>query len=302
MVGAVVVFGGLLVNVTAQSPAPLPTVAWPSVEAIAPAPLPPARSSGSPATVVRAPAPAEPSLTPASRATEAPSLAVGGIKGEVRDEDGGTIPGARVSVRTTNGVAIGSVVTDALGWFAFPNLPADVYEITVSLQGFRTWRARLSVAEGEATPAGVRLQLGTMSEVVNVSAPASMVVASVNQVVPTEQNRTTAPSASDAVRALMPEQTGPIRAGGDIKEPKRVNYVAPEYSADAIARGVTGIVIIEAVVSASGAVTDPKIIRGQPLLSEAALAAVAQWRYTPVLLNGVPRAITLSVVVNFSAR
>ena len=220
----------------------------------------------------------------------------------MRDEDGGTIPGATVSLRTTSGAAIGSVVTDARPVAGLPfGAFRRRYKITVSLQGFRTCRARLDVADGEATPAGVRLQSGAMTEVVNVLAPASMVAAPVNAVIPTEQKRTTAPSANDAVRALMPEQTGPIRVGGDIKEPKRVTYVAPEYSSDAIARRLTRQ-HIEAVVDTKGAVTDAKILIGHPLLSEAALAAVTQWRYTPVMLNGVPRAITLVVSVNFVAR
>jgi protein TonB len=40
--------------------------------------------------------------------------------------------------------------------------------------------------------------------------------------------------------------------------------------------------------------------RSIPLLDEAALEAVKQWRYQPTLLNGVPQAVRMTVTVNFA--
>jgi protein TonB len=41
------------------------------------------------------------------------------------------------------------------------------------------------------------------------------------------------------------------------------------------------------------------VLRGIPLLDDAAADAVRQWRYTPTLLNGVPVAVVMTVTVNF---
>ena len=45
--------------------------------------------------------------------------------------------------------------------------------------------------------------------------------------------------------------------------------------------------------------TDVKVLRGIPLLDQAAIEAVKQWVYTPTLLNGVPVPVIMTVTVNF---
>jgi protein TonB len=93
-----------------------------------------------------------------------------------------------------------------------------------------------------------------------------------------------------------------IRVGGDIREPKRLVYVPPEYPLLASQAGIVGMVIIEAHVGTDGRVKDATILRGQPLFDEAAKAAVMQWRYQPLLLNGVAMEFVLSVTVRFTLR
>jgi TonB family protein len=63
---------------------------------------------------------------------------------------------------------------------------------------------------------------------------------------------------------------------------------------------VGGIVIIEATLGTDGQVKDVKILRSEPLLDQAALDAVRQWRYTPTLLGGVPVEVVLTTTVTFS--
>ena len=63
---------------------------------------------------------------------------------------------------------------------------------------------------------------------------------------------------------------------------------------------VQGVVILEAIIGSSGAVTEVKVLRSVPLLDDAAIAAVQQWQYTPTLLNGVPVPIIMTVTVNFT--
>lgn len=91
----------------------------------------------------------------------------------------------------------------------------------------------------------------------------------------------------------------PVRVGGFIKEPKRTHYVAPEYPQIAVSARLQGVVIIEATIDARGKVVDAKILRGLPMLDEAALSAVRQWVYTPTFLDGHPTPILMVVTVTF---
>jgi TonB family protein len=91
-----------------------------------------------------------------------------------------------------------------------------------------------------------------------------------------------------------------VRIGGVIKAPERTKYVAPGYPEIAQAANVTGIVIIEALVDEEGNVGTAKVVKSIPLLDQAALDAVMQWKYTPTLLNGAPVPVVMTVTVNFS--
>jgi len=92
----------------------------------------------------------------------------------------------------------------------------------------------------------------------------------------------------------------PVRVGGNIKAPKIRHRVPPIYPQLARQARVSGIVILEAHVDDHGAVQSVKVLRGAPLLDEAAMEAVRQWRYQPLLLNGQPSAFLLVVTVSFN--
>jgi protein TonB len=92
---------------------------------------------------------------------------------------------------------------------------------------------------------------------------------------------------------------GPVRIGGQIKAPKKTRNVDPTYPSLALEAHVQGVVILEATISASGEVTDVKVLRGHPLLEKAAVAAVQQWAYSPTMLNGTPVPVVMTVTVNF---
>jgi protein TonB len=99
-----------------------------------------------------------------------------------------------------------------------------------------------------------------------------------------------------------PAPKGPIPVGGRITVPARTHYAAPVYPAIAQAARVAGLVVIQAVIGIDGAVVDATVLRSVPLLDQAALSAVRQWRYTPTRLNGEPVAVIMTVTVNFELR
>lgn len=91
-----------------------------------------------------------------------------------------------------------------------------------------------------------------------------------------------------------------VRVGGAITAPRLVHRVEPVYPPLAEQARISGFVILEAEVGIDGRVRSLKILRGMTLLDDAALAAVRQWRYQPLLLNGQPVPFVLTVMVKFN--
>ena len=100
--------------------------------------------------------------------------------------------------------------------------------------------------------------------------------------------------------APPPAAVAPVRVGGIIRTPKLLNLVKPEYPPLAVQARTTAIVVVEAVVGADGRVQTAKVLRGQPMFDQAALEAVKQWRYQPLLLNGVPMPFVVNVSLVFN--
>jgi len=91
-----------------------------------------------------------------------------------------------------------------------------------------------------------------------------------------------------------------VRIGGQIAQPKLIRQVKPVYPDLAVQSRVSALVILEAEVDTRGHVKTVKVLRGHPLFDEAAMEAVKQWRYQPLLLNGEPTGFILTVTVNFN--
>jgi protein TonB len=79
-----------------------------------------------------------------------------------------------------------------------------------------------------------------------------------------------------------------------------IRKVIPQYPALAKAAHVEGTVILAATISKEGTITNLRIISGPPMLQQAALDAVSQWRYRPYLLNGQPVDVETTVNVIFT--
>lgn len=99
--------------------------------------------------------------------------------------------------------------------------------------------------------------------------------------------------------APPPPPAHPLRAGVDVREPKRVKNVAPVYPTLAVESHTQGVVILECEIDARGRVDKVKVLRGIVLLNDAAVEAVRQWVYTPTLVNGIPVPVLMTVTVTF---
>ena len=92
----------------------------------------------------------------------------------------------------------------------------------------------------------------------------------------------------------------PIPVGGNIRPPTRVGYVAPIYPQLALAARKEGTVILQAVIDEAGNVREVKVLRSVQLLDDAAIQAVANWKFTPTLLNGTAVPVVMTVTVAFA--
>jgi len=78
-----------------------------------------------------------------------------------------------------------------------------------------------------------------------------------------------------------------------------IHEVAPEYPDDARRARVQGTVVLEAVVSGEGTVSQVNVVSGPEALSPAALEAVRWWRYEPYSVNGQPATVATTIAVDF---
>lgn len=96
-----------------------------------------------------------------------------------------------------------------------------------------------------------------------------------------------------------PTPRTPVRIGGQVTAPALVKRVEPEYPFIAEKAHIGGLVILEATVDEDGKVETVAVLRSINLLDAAAIAAVKQWRYSPLIMNGIPTPFVLTVTVIF---
>ncbi len=78
-----------------------------------------------------------------------------------------------------------------------------------------------------------------------------------------------------------------------------VHRVQPDYPAPARQVRVQGRVVLRAIISREGGIENLQVLSGHPMLVQAAVDAVRQWRYRPYVLNGEPVEVETQVTVNF---
>ena len=98
--------------------------------------------------------------------------------------------------------------------------------------------------------------------------------------------------------AAPPPPAEPIRISGGVQKAKLVHQVKPAFPPIARQARISGTVRLEATIAPDGTIQNLKVLKGHPLLVQAAIQAVQQWRYAPTLLNGeaVPVITTIDVI------
>jgi TonB family protein len=85
----------------------------------------------------------------------------------------------------------------------------------------------------------------------------------------------------------------------DIKNPRLIHKVEAKYPEAAIKAKVEGKVVIEATTNIAGDVVEAKVLQGHPLLRQATVEAIKQWKYEPYIVEGEKKPVQFTVMVNF---
>ncbi|MBV8052490.1 MAG: energy transducer TonB [Acidobacteriaceae bacterium] len=101
-------------------------------------------------------------------------------------------------------------------------------------------------------------------------------------------------------KALDPIPNKRIRIPAQVAEANLIHDVTPQYPAEAGRERIEGTVLLMAAIAKDGTVRDVRVESGLPLLAQAAIDAVKQWRYKPYLLNGEPVEVDCHITINFT--
>jgi protein TonB len=91
-----------------------------------------------------------------------------------------------------------------------------------------------------------------------------------------------------------------VRIATRVAEANLIHDVAPTYPPEAGRARIEGTVVLQAVIGKDGSVQDVQVESGLPILAQAAIDAVKQWRYRPYLLNGEPVEVDSRITINFT--
>ena len=123
------------------------------------------------------------------------------VQGTVTDPAGTAIPGAAVEL-ISSGRVTANMVSGADGSFRFADVAAGSYELRVSLAGFRQAVVALTVGSAPPAPLRVRLQIGSITERVNITAESPTVELKVSPAPPPPPAMPAAPPPGASARSL----------------------------------------------------------------------------------------------------
>jgi TonB family protein len=216
-----------------------------------------------------------------NRGVNANQTGLGVLSGTVVDPTGAFVPQVNVSLTGPGAVsAVRKTATNEAGRYLFDRLPAGSYTLTFEVAGFnRLMVPNVAVVDDVPAYRGVSLEVGSLSEVVTITARATKFATAIPDTAPRPPQR--------------------IRQGGNVVSAKLLNRVQPVYPQEALDNNVQGVVMLEAVVRQDGGVDISRVVSGHPLLTPAVLQAVRQWRYDPAKLNGEAVATEMSITIGF---
>ena len=119
------------------------------------------------------------------------AVAIGSVSGTVADQSGSYVPGATVNMTETDKGTVHTVTTTSEGRYTFNNLPTGPYRLDAQAKGFKNYvQTGIVLQVAENLTQNIALQVGALTETVEVTAGASMVEtrdSSISQVIETQR-------------------------------------------------------------------------------------------------------------------
>lgn len=108
-----------------------------------------------------------------------------------------------------------------------------------------------------------------------------------------------APADTAVVQASSVQPEKVLELSASAAESGLIHRVEPEYPEEARTEGIQGAVVLEVHIGSDGSVEQVKVVSGQPVLANAAMAAVKQWRFKPHQVNGQAAEMQTTITLNF---
>jgi protein TonB len=103
-------------------------------------------------------------------------------------------------------------------------------------------------------------------------------------------------SAAPPPKVATPQK---LRISSGVADGNKIHDVQPNYPQMARMTHIQGDVILQATISKAGIIENLRAVQGNPILIQAAMDAVKQWRYKPYVLNGEPVEVETQIRVQF---
>jgi hypothetical protein len=111
----------------------------------------------------------------AAGATAAHAQGGASIGGSIKDDSGGALPGATVTITNTSTGAAQTLVAGPSGNYRGVNLPPGPYQVAAELSGFATMRKAITVNVGEESTVDFTLAVAKLTESVTVTGESPLV-------------------------------------------------------------------------------------------------------------------------------
>ena len=204
-------------------------------------------------------------------------LSAATVSGTLTDITGGAIPNAKIVLYSPDTGMKQEAVSGADGKFTLDNAPAGDAILRIEKPGFSSVFREFNLNTDTNIQRDLTMQVGPIQQAMTVT----------GQGTPRHE-----------VTRLSPDR---LRIGGSVEESHIIAKKMPAYPAAAKAAGIQGKVLLEAMISKEGVPQELRVLSSpSDDLSESALEAVRQWRYSPTLLNGNPVEVLTDIVINYT--
>ncbi|HEV7550093.1 MAG TPA: TonB family protein [Candidatus Angelobacter sp.] len=103
-------------------------------------------------------------------------------------------------------------------------------------------------------------------------------------------------SAAPPPKVATPQK---LRVSSGVADGLKIHDVTPAYPQMARIAHIQGDVLLQATISKNGVIENLRAVQGHPILIQAAMDAVKQWKYKPYILNGEPVEVETTIKVQF---